>query len=122
MDELQRAQAEGRAKESRLQKTGVAKKESAEASLARAEARIREIRGNMPAGGQNRDKFWAPPPPEGFDYQFKMKTVMGEEFYSYQVELARNGWEAVPLSRHPEMMPAGWTGETIEIEIGRAHV
>lgn len=41
---------------------------------------------------------------------------MGEEFYSYQVELARNGWEPVPLSRHPELMPAGWTGETIEIE------
>lgn len=85
-------------------------------SLARAEARAREIRGNMPDGGASRDKFWAPPPPPGFDYQWKMRTVLGEEFYSYQVELARNGWEPVPLSRHPELMPAGWSGETIEVE------
>lgn len=85
-------------------------------SLARAEARAREIRGNMPDGGAARDKFWAPPPPDGWDYQWKMRTCMGEEFHSYQVELARNGWEPVPLNRHPELMPQGWSGETIEVE------
>ena len=41
---------------------------------------------------------------------------MNEEQSSYLVELARNGWEAVPLSRHPEMMPKGWSGKTIEVE------
>jgi hypothetical protein len=25
------------------------------------------------------------------------------------------GWEPVPLSRHPELMPRGWKGETIEV-------
>jgi hypothetical protein len=26
-----------------------------------------------------------------------------------------NGWEPVPLSRHPELMPRGWKGDTIEV-------
>lgn len=86
------------------------------ASLARAEARLREIRGNMPEGGDNRDRFYAPPPPPGFDYQWKRKTIYNQEDPAYQVELIRNGWEPVPLSRHPEMMPKGWTGQTIEID------
>ena len=41
---------------------------------------------------------------------------MGEEQHAYQVEVARQGWEAVPLSRHPDLMPAGWQGETIEVD------
>lgn len=111
------AKLDGRSKEAR------ASKEKTEgnvynksASLARAEARAREIRENMPEGGSQRDKFYAPPPPDGFDYQWKMKTVMGEEFHSYQVDLMRNGWEPVPLERHPELMPGGWQGNTIEID------
>lgn len=85
-------------------------------SIARAEARLREIRGNIPEGGALRDKFWAPEAPAGWTYEWKTRTVMNEEMSSYIVELARNGWEAVPLSRHPEMMPKGWSGETIEVE------
>lgn len=112
------AKVDGRTKEARMAKAKGTASETYDkaASLARAEARIREIRGNMPDGGAARDKFYAPPPPDGFDYQWKMKTVMGEEFHSYQVELLRNGWEPVPLERHPELMPAGWSGKTIEIE------
>lgn len=86
------------------------------ASLARAEARLREIRGNSPDMGETRDRFYAPPPPDGFDYQWKMRSVMGEEQNSYIVELSRQGWEAVPLSRHPELMPHGWSGNTIEVD------
>ena len=96
-----------------------AKEQSGEAkadSRARAEARIRELRESMPDGGENRDKYWAPQPPDGWDYQFKRRTVYNQEDPAYQVELARNGWEPVPLSRHPEMMPKGWTGNTIEVE------
>jgi len=85
-------------------------------SLARAEARIREIRGQMPDGGESRDKFWAPSPPDGFDYQWKRRSVYNQEDPAYQVELARQGWEAVPLSRHSEIMPKGWSGQTIEVE------
>ena len=108
---------DGRSREARMAKTGGAvAKEAPMDSKARAEARIREIRDNMPDGGAARDKFYAPPPPDGWDYQWKMRTVMGEEFHSYQVELMRNGWEPVPLNRHPELMPNGWQGETIEVE------
>jgi len=85
-------------------------------AAARAEARIREIRGQMPDGGETRDKFWAPPAPDGWDYQWKRRSVYNQEDPAYQVELARQGWEAVPLSRHSEMMPKGWSGQTIEVE------
>lgn len=45
-------------------------KVATEDSRARAEARIREIRGNPDlANGTERDKYWAPPPPDGWDYQ-----------------------------------------------------
>ena len=82
----------------------------------RAKKRLLEIREGMPDGGENRDKFWAPLPPSGWDYQWKRKLIYGMEDPSYQVELARNGWDPVPLSRHPEMMPKGWTGTTIEVD------
>lgn len=92
------------------------KLDSTSSSLARAEARLREIRESLPEGGALRDKFWAPEAPAGWTYEWKVRTVMNEEQSSYIVELARNGWEAVPLSRHPDMMPANWKGETIEVE------
>lgn len=85
-------------------------------SLARAEARLREIRENQPDGGAVRDKFWAPEPPNGWDYQWKATHVMGEEQSAYIVELSRQGWTPVPLSRYPTMMPGSWKGETIENE------
>lgn len=86
-----------------------------QASLARAEARLREIRQTLPEGGESRDKYAAPPPPDGWSYEWKVRTVMGQEDPSVQVEHMRNGWEPVPLSRHPEMMPRGWKGDHIEI-------
>lgn len=90
--------------------------DSKTSSLARAEARLREIRESLPEGGALRDKFWAPQAPAGWTYEWKVRTVMNEEQSSYIVELSRNGWEAVPLNRYPDMMPAGWKGETIEVE------
>jgi hypothetical protein len=112
---------DGRTKEGRVtrqagQGAPVTKDDEKTSSLARAEARLREIRDNLPEGGALRDKFWAPQAPVGWTYEWKVRTVMNEEMSSYIVELARNGWEAVPLSRHPEMMPQGWKGETIEVE------
>jgi hypothetical protein len=77
-------------------------------------ARIREIRSNGVDLSETRDKFWAPPPPDGWDYQWKMRTVMGMEYPERIREQHEQGWTPVPLSRHPEMMPPGWTGATIE--------
>lgn len=108
---------EGRAIREAIKSAPVAAEKPSKAdSLARAEARLRDIRGSLPEGGALRDKFWAPEAPHGWTYEWKVRTVMNEEQHSYQVELARNGWEPVPLNRHPELMPKGWKGETIEVE------
>lgn len=62
------------------------------------------------------DKYAIPPDivPAGWSYQWKVFTVLGQENPGYQVQLARSGWTTVPASRHPEMMPIGWTGQYIE--------
>lgn len=51
--------------------------------------------------------------PDGWDYAWKRLTTMGQEDPAYQVQLSRNGWEPVPASRHPEMMPADWKHSSI---------
>jgi hypothetical protein len=93
------------------------RKETPADSRARAEARIRQLRGNpdLQDGGGERDKYWAPPPPEGWDYQWKLRSVMGQDDIDRIRQHELNGWEPVPLSRHPELMPKGWKGETIEV-------
>jgi hypothetical protein len=107
---------DGRTKEGRALRSGLKDTVSSAESLSRAERRLAEIRGNMPDGGEVRDKYWAPSPPLGFDYQWKRRTIYGQEDPSYQVELIRQGWEPVPLDRHPQMMPKGWHGKIIEVE------
>jgi hypothetical protein len=52
--------------------------------------------------------------PPGWSYEWKRVTVLGAGDPSYQVSLAQRGWEAVPASRHPEMMPLGYEGGTID--------
>jgi len=52
--------------------------------------------------------------PPGWSYEWKRFLVMGASDPSYQVSLAQRGWEAVPASRHPEMMPLGHEGATID--------
>ena len=109
---------DGRTREARALKTSSAAggKETPEQSRARAEARIRAIRGNPDlAHGTERDKYWAPPPPDGFDYQWKLKSVMNQDDVERIRQNEMNGWEPVPLTRHPELMPKGWKGETIEV-------
>ena len=60
------------------------------------------------------DEFAAPPAPPGWAYEWKRKTVLGQEDPAYQVHLARMGWEPVPTARHPEMMPGQGSYPTIE--------
>lgn len=52
--------------------------------------------------------------PPGWSYEWKRFTVLGATDPSYQVSLAQRGWEAVPAHRHPEMMPLGYDGATID--------
>lgn len=73
----------------------------------RAERRAAEIMGNIGTLDQGSDNFATPTPPEGWSYEWKMKSVLGQEDPTYQTQLARTGWEAVPTNRHPDMMPIG---------------
>jgi hypothetical protein len=52
--------------------------------------------------------------PEGWTYEWKRHKTLGAVDPSYEVSLARAGWQAVPVTRHSKMMPLGWTGAMIE--------
>jgi len=106
---------EARTREARSATSTGAGRETKEQSMARAEARIRQLRGNPDLQGTERDKYWAPNPPDGFDYQWKLKSVMNQDDIDRIRQNEMNGWEPVPLSRHPELMPRGWKGDTIEV-------
>jgi hypothetical protein len=77
---------------------------------ARAAKRAAELRGHLGNIDDGVDKFYAPTAPEGWQYEWKRKTVMGWEDPAYMNNLIRTGWEPVPASRHPEMMQKGYTG------------
>lgn len=83
---------------------------------ARAERRAAEIRQHLQGDNTDgADRFYINPHsiPDGWSYEWKRKTIWGKEDPAHEVELARKGWEPVPASRHPEMMPKGnW--QTIE--------
>jgi hypothetical protein len=106
---------DGRTREAKVAKVSDPKDATVD-SRARAEARIRAIRGNPDlANGTERDKYWAPPPPADWDYQWKLKSVLNQDDIDRIRQNEMNGWEPVPLSRHPELMPKGWKGDTIEV-------
>ena len=83
---------------------------------ARAERRAAEIRQHLKGdSSEGVDRFYIDPSviPDGWSYEWKRKTIWGKEDPAHEVELARKGWEPVPATRHPEMMPKGnW--QTIE--------
>lgn len=81
---------------------------------AAAARRAAEIRGHLGTMDEGTDEFAAPPAPDGWTYEWKRKTVLGQEDPAYQVHLARMGWEPVPTVRHPEMMPGMGAHPNIE--------
>jgi hypothetical protein len=83
---------------------------------AMADRRAAEIMGHLGEIESGVDKFYIPTGevPDGWDYNWKRKTIYNQEDPAYQVTLARGGWTAVPSNRHPGMMPSGWKGQTIE--------
>lgn len=89
--------------------------ESPRERAARKAAELRAHRdGNLDDGT---DEFFIEPGiiPDGWTYEWKTKLILGAEDPAHQVKLARDGWDMVPASRHPEMMPAGYKG----VEIAR---
>ncbi len=83
---------------------------------AAAARRTAEIEGHLGDMNEGTDEFFFSPDqvPDGWTYEWKRRTIMGQEDPAYQVALARTGWEPVPSRRHPEMMPFNWKGDTIE--------
>lgn len=84
---------------------------------ARAERRAAEIKANRgDVDIDSIDEFYIDPSiiPDGWSYEWKRHTLLGKEDPSYQVSLARGGWEAVPANRHPEMMPVNSKAALIE--------
>lgn len=81
---------------------------------ARAARRAAEVRGHLGDMDDGVDEFPLPPAPDGWTYEWKRKSVMGQEDPAHMTDLYRKGWEPVPASRHPEMMPSGSTFESIE--------
>lgn len=79
-----------------------------EDSRTRASQRAAELRGHLKDEISDvEDKFFIDVDsiPDGWTYEWKRHTIYGEEDPAYQVQLARAGWTAVPVSRHPSMMP-----------------
>ena len=65
----------------------------------------------MATGAEDRFAFDRAIIPQGWDYQWKTKTIKNWEWVDHQVELANNGWTAVPAERHDGVfMPRGFTG------------
>ena len=92
-------------------KSGATASDDPRARAARRAAELRE-HGVLNEGV---DKFYIDPKiiPDGWSYEYKAFTVLGKEDPSYQVALRQSGWEPVPASRHPELMPIGYEGNTI---------
>lgn len=82
----------------------------------RAKRRAAEIRGTVGSMEEGPDDFYIDQAaiPDGWSYEWKRRTVLGQEDPAYQVQLARMGWEAVPADRHPSYMPASGGYTTIE--------
>jgi len=81
-----------------------------------ADERAKQILGHIGGLDEGPDDFFVAPDkiPDGWTCEWKTRTVHNMEDPAYQVALARTGWEPVPASRHPEMMPKGGKHETIE--------
>ena len=75
-------------------------------SKARAAARLREIRQDLPDNDDGTDRFFIDPSeiPDGWSYEWKRKEIYGQQQQSYQAGLMRRGWEPVPQSRHEHVM------------------
>lgn len=82
----------------------------------RAAKRADELMGRVDDISEGIDEFGIPEgdQPEGWTYEWKRHKVLNQEDPSYQVQLAHNGWDAVPADRHPNYMPTNYTGVAIE--------
>jgi hypothetical protein len=88
------------------------REEDSRAAAAKRAAQLREHLGDVVEG---QDDFYIPLDeiPDGWTYEWKRHTTMGQEDPAYQIQLLRSGWEPVPAARHPWMMPHKTDSQTI---------
>ena len=82
----------------------------------RAARRTAELRGHdTDLGDDGNDEYYIELGiiPDGWSYEWKTRTILGAEDPAHEVALARKGWEIVPASRHPELMPMAYKGVDI---------
>lgn len=83
-------------------------------SVREAEEYARQITEAIGYDNYNPDEFFIDPSeiPDGWSYQWKAVSIAGKDNTYHVLELARNGWRAVPTSRHPHKMPSGTPGDS----------
>lgn len=88
------------------------REEDSRTAAAKRAAQLREHLGDVVDG---QDDFYIPLDeiPDGWTYEWKRHSVYGQEDPAYQIQLLRAGWEPVPASRHPWMMPHMTDSQTI---------
>lgn len=76
---------------------------------ARAARRAAELRGNAHEEYDGVDEFYIDSSivPDGWSYEWKTKFIFNQEQQSSMMAYRQGGWEEVPTSRHPNMMPLG---------------
>ena len=87
-----------------------------EDSRTRAARRAAELRDHLGTLDDGVDEFFIDPRmiPDDWSYEWKRKETLGKADPAYEVSLRLKGWEAVPATRHPEMMPEHFDGGAIE--------
>jgi len=75
----------------------------------RAAQRAQELRGHLGDMDEGTDRFYVDPNsiPDGWTYNWKRFSSFELQDSANMIRVKREGWEAVPASRHPEMMPQG---------------
>jgi hypothetical protein len=88
------------------------REDDSRAAASRRAAQLREHLGDVVDA---QDDFYIPLDeiPDGWTYEWKRHTIYGQEDPAYQIQLARAGWEPVPVARHPWMMPNNTSTQTI---------
>jgi hypothetical protein len=89
--------------------------------MERARKRIAELRAtygdddDSPSDDAFIDKWYAEAP-GGWTYEWKTHSVWNKEYPQYMNNLYRKGWQAVPASRHRDLMFPEYDGESIIID------
>ena len=88
------------------------REEDSRAAAAKRAAELREHLGDVIEG---QDDFHIPSDeiPDGWTYEWKRHSTHNMEDPVYYTQIRRSGWEPVPLSRHPWMMPQDTNSNTI---------